>query len=42
LVSPAQFEVLANLEIDLGLVRPPIPALQRLVEWLRANPHLDA
>jgi DNA-binding transcriptional LysR family regulator len=26
LVSPAQFEALANLEIDLGLVRPPIPA----------------
>jgi DNA-binding transcriptional LysR family regulator len=26
LVSPAQFEALATLEIDLGLVRPPIPA----------------
>lgn len=26
LVSPAQFDGLANLEIDLGLVRPPIPA----------------
>jgi DNA-binding transcriptional LysR family regulator len=26
LVSPAQFEALANLEIDLGLVRPPIPS----------------
>jgi DNA-binding transcriptional LysR family regulator len=26
LVSPDQFEALANLEIDLGLVRPPIPA----------------
>jgi DNA-binding transcriptional LysR family regulator len=26
LVSPGQFEALANLEIDLGLVRPPIPA----------------
>jgi DNA-binding transcriptional LysR family regulator len=25
LVSPDQFEALANLEIDLGLVRPPIP-----------------
>ncbi|MFC4943741.1 LysR substrate-binding domain-containing protein [Pseudonocardia sp. GCM10023141] len=25
LVSPAQFEALAGLEIDLGLVRPPIP-----------------
>ncbi|MFJ4917889.1 LysR substrate-binding domain-containing protein [Streptomyces sp. NPDC088726] len=25
LVSPAQFEALANLDIDLGLVRPPIP-----------------
>ncbi|HET6985517.1 MAG TPA: LysR family transcriptional regulator, partial [Kribbella sp.] len=25
LVSPAQFEALANLEIDIGLVRPPIP-----------------
>lgn len=25
LVSPAQFEALAALEIDLGLVRPPIP-----------------
>ncbi|MEV6413901.1 LysR substrate-binding domain-containing protein [Kribbella sp. NPDC051718] len=26
LVSPDQFEALANLEIDLGIVRPPIPA----------------
>jgi DNA-binding transcriptional LysR family regulator len=26
LVSPAQFEALANMEIDIGLVRPPIPA----------------
>jgi DNA-binding transcriptional LysR family regulator len=26
LVSPDQFEALANLEIDVGLVRPPIPA----------------
>lgn len=26
LVSPDQFEALANLQIDLGLVRPPIPA----------------
>jgi DNA-binding transcriptional LysR family regulator len=25
LVSPDQFEALANLEIDIGLVRPPIP-----------------
>lgn len=25
LVSPEQFEALANLDIDLGLVRPPIP-----------------
>lgn len=25
LVSPAQFDALADLEIDLGLVRPPIP-----------------
>ncbi len=26
LVSPAQFEALATMEIDIGLVRPPIPA----------------
>jgi DNA-binding transcriptional LysR family regulator len=26
LVSPDQFEALANLEIDVGLVRPPIPS----------------